>query len=53
MVGLFLFDNNNYSWVFYTALLTGITGLFFAMAINAPPKAAMIRQPYPLIGSFF
>lgn len=48
MVGLFLFDNNNYSWVFYSALLTGVTGLIFAMAINAPPRVAVIRQPVSL-----
>jgi MFS family permease len=48
MVGLFLFDNNNLNWVFYSALLTGVIGLMFAMSIKAPPRQAVIRQPLSL-----
>ena len=48
MVGLFLFDNNNFNWIFYSALLTGVIGLLFAMSIKAPPKLPMISQPLSL-----
>jgi predicted MFS family arabinose efflux permease len=48
MVGLFLFDNNNLNWVFYTALLTGVVGLMFAMSINVPSKPAMNKEPISL-----
>jgi MFS family permease len=48
MVGLFLFDNNNLNWVFYSALLTGVAGLFFAMSINVPPKVHINKDPVSL-----
>jgi MFS family permease len=48
MVGLFLFDNNNLKWVFYSALLTGIVGLLFAVTITVPERPPVNKEPVSL-----
>ncbi len=48
MVGLFLFDTNNLNWVFYSALLMGVVGLFFAISITVPERPPVIKEPVSL-----
>lgn len=43
MVGLFIIESGNYTVLFSTSLITGITGFIFAASVKPPKKAAAER----------
>jgi len=47
-VGQLLSDSNNLNWVFYSALITGVIGLFFASTIKVPVKPPINKEPVSL-----
>ncbi len=44
MVGLFIIESGNYTVLFSTSLVTGITGFLFAASVR-PPKKAIAERP--------